>query len=416
MLKKVLLPLGVLALAGVAQSQVVYSQAPTGANDGSLAVVDLNHLDLVARQELADDFTLGTDTDVTDVSFWGFMINSANNGAGFSNLSGFRIQFFDDSGGSGAPGTMIAQQTLVFGGLTPHVTATFFAIGPNINNNAFPASTYRFDAALPAAVFLPDGHYWISINAIQVSDAVGQDLFNWSHDNCDPPDTAFIAPGNCGVQGRAVDGGPSDLGHTTPNGTWVLVGGTNQAFQLVGTPGVDSDTDGDGLLDSTEIELAEIFTCLDPFNADSDGDGLADGQELVGPIMVSNPCLVDSDGDGLNDNVDPNPLDPGGSQSEIESFIRTTVPSAATMPLVDFDATNENSAGGKRGAIANKLNSAANFVAEGDYAAALDVLTDLSAKIDGDPAVKDWMNIDSEARQTLYETVQAQIDIILTLL
>ncbi|HVJ45365.1 MAG TPA: DUF1800 family protein [Luteolibacter sp.] len=80
-----------------------------------------------------------------------------------------------------------------------------------------------------------------------------------------------------------------------------------------------TDTDGDGLADSAEIEhglnpavadanadadgdgvsnAAEIAMGTHPHNPDTDGDGLRDGQEAA---HNANPLIADTDGDGLTD-------------------------------------------------------------------------------------------------------------------
>jgi hypothetical protein len=59
-----------------------------------------------------------------------------------------------------------------------------------------------------------------------------------------------------------------------------------------GTDPLDTDTDGDGLLDG-----AELLTS--PLDADTDDDGLADGAEIL-----TDPTVADSDGDGLSDGLE----------------------------------------------------------------------------------------------------------------
>lgn len=65
------------------------------------------------------------------------------------------------------------------------------------------------------------------------------------------------------------------------------------------------DTDNDGLQDGSEIG-----TCPNILDSDSDNDTLLDGAEID---LGTDPCNSDSDGDGLSDGVDPNPLDPDNS-------------------------------------------------------------------------------------------------------
>lgn len=61
----------------------------------------------------------------------------------------------------------------------------------------------------------------------------------------------------------------------------------------------DSDIDGDGLDNATELLLGTF-----PDNADSDGDGLGDGDEVN--LYATDPLLSDSDGDHLGDGEEVN--------------------------------------------------------------------------------------------------------------
>ena len=58
-------------------------------------------------------------------------------------------------------------------------------------------------------------------------------------------------------------------------------------------PNTPIDSDGDGVVDTLEIEIG-----TDPDAIDTDGDGLADGEELD---LGFDPLAADGDGDGLND-------------------------------------------------------------------------------------------------------------------
>ncbi len=100
---------------------------------------------------------------------------------------------------------------------------------------------------------------------------------------------------------------------------------------------------------------------------------------------------TDTDGDGVPDNVDPEPLDPG-----IQDFIATELRTlcldfVAELDLSVIDAKNNNARKGRRNAMCNKLSAAANATASGDIQSAIDQLTSLLAKVDGDPQPKDWM-------------------------
>jgi len=82
----------------------------------------------------------------------------------------------------------------------------------------------------------------------------------------------------------------------------------------VGGGGVPLDSDGDGLLDSTEDSNGNGFVDAgetDPINPDSDGDGLLDGAEDInanGAVDAgeTDPTDSDSDSDGLSDGYEVN--------------------------------------------------------------------------------------------------------------
>jgi len=70
---------------------------------------------------------------------------------------------------------------------------------------------------------------------------------------------------------------------------------------------LNSDSDGDGLLDGVETNTG-IFagpgnTGTSPGKPDTDGDGRSDGDEVLGPPQT-NPVNPDTDGDGYNDGVE----------------------------------------------------------------------------------------------------------------
>jgi outer membrane protein assembly factor BamB len=59
----------------------------------------------------------------------------------------------------------------------------------------------------------------------------------------------------------------------------------------------ETDSDGDGLIDSEEVALG-----TDPDDPDTDADGLSDGDEVHGTYgYVTDPLLDDTDGDGVSD-------------------------------------------------------------------------------------------------------------------
>ena len=63
------------------------------------------------------------------------------------------------------------------------------------------------------------------------------------------------------------------------------------------------DTDGDGLLDASEVE----YYGTDPYAYDTDGDGMGDGEEVT---EGTNPLAYDTDGDGSRDGCDTDLLAP----------------------------------------------------------------------------------------------------------
>lgn len=71
--------------------------------------------------------------------------------------------------------------------------------------------------------------------------------------------------------------------------------------------GGEIDSDGDGLLDSEEVQIG-----TDPYDPDTDKDGLSDGEEVK--VQNTDPLNPDSDWDGLKDGAEvlaykTNPLD-----------------------------------------------------------------------------------------------------------
>lgn len=77
-----------------------------------------------------------------------------------------------------------------------------------------------------------------------------------------------------------------------------------------------ADTDGDGLLDSTEVEMSCPGACPSFSNPDSDGDTVSDGVEVAGG---TNPCGEDdTDGDGITDHDDNCPNTANSDQGDTD--------------------------------------------------------------------------------------------------
>lgn len=159
---------------------------------------------------------------------------------------------------------------------------------------------------------------------------------------------------------------------------------------FLGTDPSDPDSDGDGLFDGTEVDIAQGGACPDPLSADSDGDSLSDGTEAL--VLATDPCNADTDGDGVADATDPLPNVPGVTSGFIEELLRSLSDTVSELPLTEFDGPNDNARKGRRNAIANKLAAAANDVSSGSVEGALSSLESLLQKLDGDPQPPDWMS------------------------
>jgi len=174
---------------------------------------------------------------------------------------------------------------------------------------------------------------------------------------------------------------------------------------LYGTNPNDPDSDDDGLLDGTEVDMAAGGGCPSPLDPDSDNDGLSDGQEVN---LGTSTCNPDTDGDGLIDSLDPTPTVPGAPGSWIESLLRQLASEVLNFNLVLIDAPNGNAKSGRRNAMSNRLNDAANLVAVDDFEGAIDEISSLLAQLDGDPTPKDWM-VPSSQKDDLANTLRLLI-------
>ena len=101
-----------------------------------------------------------------------------------------------------------------------------------------------------------------------------------------------------------------------------------------GTKPDNPDTDGDGLSDGDEK-----LHGADPHVVDTDGDLLTDGEEvngieIDGQIFHTSPINTDTDGDGLLDNVDPDPGDPPTPTLE-----PTQTPTPSSTPTLEPSQT-----------------------------------------------------------------------------
>jgi len=177
---------------------------------------------------------------------------------------------------------------------------------------------------------------------------------------------------------------------------------------IYGTDPLDPDSDDDGLWDGTEVDMAGGTGCPDPLDPDSDDDTLLDGEEVD---IGTSPCNADTDDDGVNDNFDPLPLDPGVTEGYIETELRADADFILTIDLDLFTGPNNNANKGRRGALSNRANAAANQVANENYQEAIDILFSILDRVDGEEPPKDWM-IESQDKTDLEVEMMLMIDLL----
>jgi len=175
-----------------------------------------------------------------------------------------------------------------------------------------------------------------------------------------------------------------------------------------GTPDRSIDSDGDGIIDGEERALVVTLPSLDPCDPDSDDDSVSDGDELA---AGTSPVAADTDGDGLADGVDPDPLVPGLSGDALAEEVREIANDVTEIPAASFTGPNANAERGRRNALANRLQAAANHIEDGDFEEALAILEHVRELVDGDPSPPDVMDPGSDK-----DMVRDQIDTLIALL
>ncbi|GMV92383.1 MAG: hypothetical protein AMXMBFR82_21610 [Candidatus Hydrogenedentota bacterium] len=186
------------------------------------------------------------------------------------------------------------------------------------------------------------------------------------------------------------------------DGTEVLVDGTDPL-----DPKDDLiDSDGDGLLDGVERDLAKQDGCLDPFNPDSDGDGLSDGDEIL--AIGTSVCDPDTDGDGIQDGEDPDPLNPETLATVVAAKIRETAAAMASLPLDLVETKNARCAAYRIQSMAESLYSAANHVDADRYKSATGKLVEVYQRLDGRSNPADWIKA-SDMKSSLVAELQDEM-------
>jgi hypothetical protein len=173
----------------------------------------------------------------------------------------------------------------------------------------------------------------------------------------------------------------------------------------LGEPDRTGDSDGDGIVDGEELALRATLPALDACAADSDDDTLPDGAEIA---AGTSPVDGDTDGDGLSDATDPDPLVPESSIDELAGDVRDAANGVLELPEVEFDAPNSHAQRGRRNALANRLQAAANEIEAGDLEEALAILRHVVELLDGDSSPPDMME-DGPAKEAPRAAIEALI-------
>jgi hypothetical protein len=351
----------------------------------------------IASERVADVAPLAAGT-ITDVTWWGTVSDGeGGNFPALDNLDGFYLEIRTTSlalvGSASIPvEDVIVTDTVDIGGLLFN----------------------QYEAALSSPISIASaGNYLVSI-AGDLTDDSSVPVFFWQYFMSGLQEDRYVDLG----LGFNLDLGSGD--EFIADFAFVLEsniivdpdtdgdGLTNSEEDTLGTNPNDADSDDDGLTDGEEVNVHGT----DPLLGDSDGDTLGDGHEVL--VTFTNPTSPDSDGDGLSDSEDPTPNDPGATVAFVEDMLRSMSGEATGYSLSLMAAPTNTAAKGRRTAIANKLNAAANAVADGDYQDAIDILNSLVDKLDGNSTPPDWMGPGAE-RDALNDEIALAIALILLL-
>ena len=190
--------------------------------------------------------------------------------------------------------------------------------------------------------------------------------------------------------------------------------GDGQEVLIDGTDPLDPsddviDSDGDGLLDGMERDLAKQDGCLDPFNPDSDSDGLTDGEEYL--VTGTDYCDPDTDGDGVQDGDDPDPLSPDMSQETLAAMIRETAMKMAALSPSLIDTRSVRCAMQRIRSMTESLEGTADSIDAGRYKTATCKLVDVFKKLDGRRDPSDWV-LPSPEKDVLASEIAGEISLL----
>lgn len=203
----------------------------------------------------------------------------------------------------------------------------------------------------------------------------------WVHASVDPPEAGIVWSWGsaAGCENLVIESVETNTGsgHSSlmlrlssapeasclvPIELWVLATAYESDCPIPTTAGclirIGADSDGDGLADEQEIDLAAGGDCPDPTNPDSDEDDFQDGTEVS---LGSDPCdpnsvpnlSHDSDGDGVTDfeeaGYGTNPLaadsDDDGADDYGELRLMLARPEIGMSPLHATSVSSASSAG-----------------------------------------------------------------------
>ncbi|WP_284668648.1 Ig-like domain-containing protein [Myxococcus sp. SDU36] len=155
----------------------------------------------------------------------------------------------------------------------------------------------------------------------------------------DPVTFTGLAEGSHTLSVRAVDAA-GNVDDTPATYTWAVAvdsdddGLTDAEEIALGTDPNNPDTDGDGLPDGIEVNVAGT----DPLDDDTDDDGILDGNEDANHNGIvdegeTDPNNGDTDGDLLSDGLELGLTEPQGTGTDMTRFVADADPTTVTDPL-----------------------------------------------------------------------------------
>lgn len=381
---------GLLGLMFVSQAlgQVVHYEQPVTLLTGFMGFTSTPGG--CVDQQLADDVTFVASTTVTTVTWWGWTepCGGATQSAA-DGIDSFTVTFFSDTGGN-VPDVLVPpiyKETFTLAQLV-NSTPAFFTSPTGISGSGADVFIYTVNLRTPAV--LPAGQLvWISISANTTTSE-----YFWSLEG-----TGLRIPESVGSDKRARRNIATEFawrlsigGHAfrlTQNIDTDSDGLPDEDEILFGTDPNDPDTDGDGLLDGIEVDLADGSGCPNPLIADSDSDGLLDGFEVN--QLGTSPCNDDTNGNGILDATDPFPAEPA-TTSELINYVQEVSETFLAIETARYLGPNTRAQLARQKVLAARMDEAASLISQGLNVEALDVLNSVLDRVDNDPSPPDWLS------------------------